>query len=93
MSVNKVLVTGAAGRTGRYITLLLANRARGLVRQPAQGSAVLASGGEALTGDLLLASPQDRADWLTGCEAVVFAGGRRGRAQTPKRLITLPRWR
>lgn len=74
-SHTRVLVTGAAGRTGRYITLLLGNRAKALIRHAGQSEAALATGAEVVTGDLILSGPGERASWLAGCEALIFAAG------------------
>ena len=70
-----MLLTGASGRTGRYIATLLGPRVRGLVRRAEQGQALINSGGEAVVGDLILASAAERRRWLESCEGVIFAAG------------------
>lgn len=64
-----ILLTGAAGKTGRALLQALARRGqvvRALVRRPEQSAAARAAGAaEAVAGDL-----RDRADWERACQGV-----------------------
>ncbi|MGC0416157.1 SDR family oxidoreductase [Embleya sp. AB8] len=67
-----IVITGAAGKTGRALTWALAERGarvRAFVRRPEQVAAALAAGAsEAVVGDV--GEPADLAEGLRGCAAI-----------------------
>ncbi|WP_439679440.1 SDR family oxidoreductase [Embleya sp. MST-111070] len=67
-----IVITGAAGKTGRALTWALAERGvrvRALVRRPEQVAVAVAAGAsEAVVGDVT--APADLAEALAGCEAI-----------------------
>lgn len=83
-----VLVAGANGTTGRQIVKLLAQRGyrvRAMVRDMAQGPALIDLGGEPVLGDL---ETEDVAPAAAGCDAIVFAAGA-GAGSGPARKETV----
>ncbi|NIR30265.1 MAG: SDR family oxidoreductase [Gammaproteobacteria bacterium] len=83
-----VLVAGANGNTGRQVVKLLAERGytvRAMVRDMAQGPALVDLGGEPVLGDL---ETDDVASAPAGCDAVIFAAGA-GAGSGPARKETV----
>jgi nucleoside-diphosphate-sugar epimerase len=84
---DRVLVVGASGFLGRAVVRALAEdgfEVRGLVRDPAQGERVRASGGIPFLGDIL-DEPSLRTA-ATGCTAAVHLAANPSRDEDPHRV-------
>ena len=86
----KVFIIGGAGKIGRELSRLLAERGEcpsGMYRNPDQEIVVRGSGAEPVLGDLITDSVHELAARMAGHDAIVFSAGAHGTGMEQTTLI------
>lgn len=88
----RVAIAGGHGKIALLLTERLTPRdtVLGLIRNPDHAADIRARGGEPVVCDLETASPEEIAQAIAGCDAVVFAAGA-GPGSGPERKLTVDR--